>query len=443
MKQFRKLAIPALVAAALTPVMMPAQAADVVKMSVVAFLSGPAAGPFGVPSRNGAELIINAINAPAPEKGKASKQLPAPYNSMGLAGRAITVEFIDEAGGNTKQVAEYRNMVEKRGVDVALGYISSGTCAALAPVAEELKKLTVYAVCGTPRIFEEAKRTYVFRTMGHSTSDNVAAAYYIKENFPKVKTYTGINQNYAWGQDSFRDFDGTMQLLTKGQAKGSAKLQWPKLFSGNYSTEISVLLLDKANIVHTSFWDGDLESFILQGQTRGLFKKKKVIFTVGETSAYRLNKRMPNGAILGARGPYGAIVRNRDSALNKWFIKAYQDRYGTLPPGPAYQYGQAVLGVKHAYDKAGKAAGGFPSQDQVIAALKGATYESFATTVMMALGDGHQAITENGYGITKWDAKAGELKMEKIKFYPAECVNPPEGVDSVEWIKGGMKGAKC
>ncbi len=443
MRQFRKLAIPALVAAALTPVIMPAQAAETVKMSVVAFLSGAAAGPFGVPARNGAELIINAINAPNPEKGKPSKQLPAPYNSMGLAGRQIEVEFVDESGGNTKQVAEYRNMVEKRGVDVALGYISSGTCAALAPVAEELKKLTVYAVCGTPRIFEEAKRTYVFRTMGHSTSDNVAAAYYIKENFPKVKTYTGINQNYAWGQDSFRDFDGTMQLLTKGQAKGSAKLQWPKLFSGNYSTEISVLLLDKANIVHTSFWDGDLESFILQGQTRGLFKKKKVIFTVGETSAYRLNKRMPNGAILGARGPYGAIVRNRDSALNKWFIKAYQDRYGTLPPGPAYQYGQAVLGVKHAYDKAGKAAGGFPSQDQVIAALKGATYESFATTVKMALGDGHQAITENGYGITKWDAKAGELKMEKIKFYPAECVNPPEGVDSVEWIKGGMKGAKC
>jgi len=31
MRQFRKLAIPALVAAALTPVIMPAQAADVVK----------------------------------------------------------------------------------------------------------------------------------------------------------------------------------------------------------------------------------------------------------------------------------------------------------------------------------------------------------------------------------------------------------------------------
>jgi branched-chain amino acid transport system substrate-binding protein len=432
MSQLRKLALPALVAAALTPAAMPAQAADAVKMSVVAFLSGPAAGPFGVPSRNGAEVIIAAIN-----DGK----LPAPYNTKGLAGRAIEAEYIDEAGGNTKQVAEYRNMVEKRGVDVALGYISSGTCAALTPVAEELKKLTVYAVCGTPRIFEESKPQYVFRTMSHATSDNVAAAYYVKEHYPKISSYTAINQNYAWGQDSWRDFDATMELITK--AKASQKLQWPKIFQGQYSTEISALLLDKAELVHTSLWDGDLESFVFQGQTRGLFKKKKVIFTVAETSVYRLGKRMPDGLIVGARGPYGAIVRNHPGALNKWFIDAYKDRFGQYPSGPAYQYAQAVLAVKVAYDTAAKTAGSFPSQDQVIAALKGATFESFATTVKMALGDGHQAITENGYGITKWDPKAGELKLEKVKFYPAECVNPPEGVDSVEWIKGGMKGAKC
>jgi branched-chain amino acid transport system substrate-binding protein len=297
------------------------------------------------------------------------------------------------------------------------------------------------AICGTPRIFEEGKPQYVFRTMSHATSDNVAAAYYVKEHFPKVKSYTAINQNYAWGQDSWRDFDATMELITK--AKASQKLQWPKIFQGQYSTEISALLLDKADLVHTSLWDGDLESFVFQGHTRGLFKKKKVIFTVAETSVYRLGKRMPDGLIVGARGPYGAIVRDRKSELNQWFIGAYKDRFGQYPSGPAYQYAQAVLAVKVAYDAAAKKAGGFPTQDQVIAALKGATFESFSTTVRMALGDGHQAITENGYGITKWDAKEGELKLQKVKFYPAECVNPPEGVESVSWIKGGMKGAKC
>jgi len=432
MKRYKLAAIAAAVAASLAPAGLAVAQDQAVKMGVVAFLSGAGAGPFGVPSRNGAEVVIQAIN-----DGK----LPAPYDSKGLAGRMIEAEYIDESGGNTKQVAEYRNMVEKRGVDVALGYISSGTCAALTPAAEELKKLTVYAVCGTPRIFEESKPQYVFRTMSHATSDNVAAAYYVKEHYPKITSYTAINQNYAWGQDSWRDFDATMQLITK--AKASQKLQWPKLFQGQYSAEISALLLDKAGLIHTSLWDGDLEGFVFQASTRGLFKKKKAIFTVAETSVYRLGKRMPDGLIVGARGPYGAIVRDRPSKLNQWFVAAFKDRYGQYPSGPAYQYAQAVLAVKYAYDKAAKAAGGFPTQDQVIAALKGATFESFATTVQMALGDGHQAITENGYGITKWDAKAGELKLEKVKFYPAECVNPPPGVNSEAWIKGGMKGAKC
>ncbi len=58
--------------------------------------------------------------------------------------------FLDEAGGTTKQVTEYRNLVQ-RDVDLVIGYISSGDCLAVAPVAEELKKLTMFFDCGTPR----------------------------------------------------------------------------------------------------------------------------------------------------------------------------------------------------------------------------------------------------------------------------------------------------
>jgi len=30
-----------------------------------------------------------------------------------------------------------------------------------------------------------------------------------------------------------------------------------------------------------------------------------------------------------------------------------------------------------------------------------------------------------------------------IQYFAAECVNPPPGVKSIDWIKGGMQGAKC
>lgn len=411
----------------------PASAQQTVTMGVVSFLSGPAAGPFGVPARNGAEMVIDAIN---------SGKLPAPYDTVGLAGATIEADFIDESGGNTKQVAEYRNLVQKREVDVVLGYISSGSCAALAPVVDELQKLTVFAICGTPRVFEEAPRQYVFRTMAHATADSVAAAHYVRDMFPEIKSYTGINQNYAWGQDSWRDFNLAMGHLMPN-AKASDKLQFPKIFAGQYGSEISALSLDDAEMVHSSFWDGDLEGFIFQATPRGLFEKKKVVLTVGGTAAYRLGKRLPDGLILGARGPYGILVRDRKSVLNEWFINTYKDRYGTYPSGPAYQYGQAVLATKIAYDKAGAAAGSFPTQDQVIAAYTGLEFESFSTTVKMSLAGGHQAVTENVYGITKWNDELAEPGVTDVKFYPGECVMPPDGQTSVEWIEKGMPGAKC
>ena len=408
---------------------------ETVKMAVPTFLTGAGAPAFGVPARNGAELVIQAINA---------GNLPAPYNSAGLAGRMIEPFIYDEAGGNTKQVAEYRNKVQKQGIDLFVGYVSSGSCQAITPVAEELKVLTIYSTCGTPRVFEELAPDpkYVFRTMSHATADNVAAAHYVKAKFPEIKSYTGLNQNYAWGQDSWRDFDLTMKALMN-DAQASDKLQWPKIFAGQYGAEISALLLAKEDMIHTSFWGGDLEAFIFQSAPRGIFNRKKVLLTVGGTAVYRLGKKMPAGAILGARGPYGIFAQG-DSELNQWFRSNFKDRYGVNPTGPSYQYAQAVLAAKYAYDKAAADNGGqFPSTDQVIAALEGATFESFSTTVNMALNKGHQAITDHVYGITKWDGDAGEPVVTDVVTFPGECIMPPDGVSSVEWIEGGMQGAKC
>ena len=142
----------------------PAMAADAptIKIGLVTFLSGGAAGPFGIPARNGAEFMIEAINA-----GK----VPAPYNTKGVAGAQLETVLIDEAGNAQKQVTEYRKLIQKQNVDVVIGYISSGDCKAIAPVAEELGKLTIFFDCGTPQIFEDVVTSpkYLFRTGGTAT----------------------------------------------------------------------------------------------------------------------------------------------------------------------------------------------------------------------------------------------------------------------------------
>ena len=122
-------------------------AAQEFKVGIVSFLSGQAADSFGVPAVNGAKILIETFN-----QGKA----PAPYNKPGFGGLTIVPVFVDENGGATKQVQELRNLYDRENVDAVVGYVSSGDCLAVAPAAEEMKKLLVLYDCGTPRIFEEA-----------------------------------------------------------------------------------------------------------------------------------------------------------------------------------------------------------------------------------------------------------------------------------------------
>ena len=136
-----------------------ASAQETFKLGIVSFLSGPAAESFGVPAVNGAKVVLDAFS-----KGQA----PAPYDKPGFGGMKIEAVYVDENGGATKQVQELRNLYDREKVDAVLGYVGSGDCLAVAPAAEQMKKFLILYDCGTPRIFEDGKYNYVFRTASHA-----------------------------------------------------------------------------------------------------------------------------------------------------------------------------------------------------------------------------------------------------------------------------------
>ena len=425
--QWRK----ALLAAAIAMLAAPAMAQETFKIGIVSFLSGQAAESFGVPAVNGAKVLIEAFN-----KGQA----PAPYNKPGFAGMKIEAVYVDEAGGATKQVQEMRNLYEREKVDAVVGYVGSGDCLAVAPVAEEMKRFLILYDCGTPRIFEDGKYQYVFRTASHAAMDNVALARYLKSHNVKVERYNMINQDYAWGQDSRKDFMLSMEQLYKG-AKPEADLL-PKFGAGQYGTEISALSTKPADILHSSLWGGDLQAFILQANARGVFQKQQGVFSAADHVLPGLGEKMPNGVILGARGAYGLMAPK--SALNDWWFALYEKAYNVYPVQAPYRMAQALLGLKLAAEKAMAANGGKkPTQEQLAAALKGSQWASPAGTIRMALGDGQQAIQETALGKTRYDAAKKMVMLDDIERFAAECVNPPANMKGEDWIKAGFPGAKC
>ena len=238
---------------------------------------------------------------------------------------------MDEAGGNTKQVAEYRNLVQKQGVDAVIGYISLGSCLSVAPVAEELKTLTIIPVCGSPRLFEEGGKDYVFRTTGHAVGDGVAAALYVRDKFADAPAYTGINQNYAWGQDSYKFFDLAMETINPDTRPPTTRS------SRNCSRPV------RHRDFHPVTRQGAAGAFQLLGRRHGslcaagqrarLLPAKTFISTLGASAVDRLGKGFPEGVVMGTRGEYGLLVRDMDTPLNRWFVDRYKEKYGEYPSG--------------------------------------------------------------------------------------------------------------
>lgn len=401
------------------------EASSNLKLGIVAFLSGPAATPFGIPSRNAAQIVLDAINA---------GEMPTPYQSKGFAGKQVSYQFIDE---NSKQkVTDYQRLVSKRNVDVVLGYGSSSSCKEIAPVAEQLKVFTIFAICGSSQIFEEidVSPNYVFRTSSHATMDNVAAARYLFGLNADLNNIAGINQDYAWGHDSWADFSSSLKALN--QKVSFSKVHFPKIFVAQYAREISDIKKADSTVIHSSFWGNDVEALVIQGQVNDLFTKGQLILTAGDTAMHRLGPQIPDGTIIGGRGQTGQLAPNTE--LNKWFKKAYFQRYGSFPTNPAYLMVQAILGLKSSADKTGSI------EPKVMRdKLKGLTFESPSGNVSMRLANGHQAITSTAYGTYQYDKTKGKGLLVNIKRYPASCVNPPVGVKSADWIKSGFKGAKC
>jgi branched-chain amino acid transport system substrate-binding protein len=103
-------------------------------------------------------------------------------------------------------------------------------------------------------------------------------------------------------------------LRLKPDVKVVAEL-WTKIQAGEYSAEISKLLVAKPEVIHSSFWGGGLITFVKQAAPRGLFNEGLVFFSVGEQSLQDLKQEMPDGVIVAPRATPVHFLRP-DSGAN-------------------------------------------------------------------------------------------------------------------------------
>ena len=387
------------------------------KVAMVDFMSGGAA-KFGTVALNAGALAFDQINAQG-----------------GIGGVKVNYQKVNEDGPVDQVVTNYRRLVTDDKVDAVIGYTSSANCLAVAPVADELKKLTIIHICGTYHLFEDAPRKYVVRASSHGVTDSVASALYAVAVKPDLKTVAAINDDYAWGRDSWELFSHALKKIKPDVQILDDAVLWPKAFIGEYSAELTKLEAARPDIIHTSLWGGHMDSFIKQAQARGLFQKSLLLMTTGETALLTLSKDVPQGIAMTGRGQYLYYPDPEQNQQNKQFLADYEAKYGEIPVYPAYRMLQAIDGYKTAVKKAmGAKNGAWPSQDEIVAAFKDLDFETPAGPIKVTSSqDGQQQAV---YGITSGrpDPKFGFPLLDRVQSWPAAAVNPPPGKKTLEWI---------
>jgi branched-chain amino acid transport system substrate-binding protein len=383
------------------------------KLAVVHFLSG-AGAPHDEAAVNAAKLLTEQFNADG-----------------GIGGVSLSTIYVDEAGSTADKVAEFRRLVQDEQVDVVLGYTSSAHCLGAAPVAEELKTLTIFPICANYRLFEEQRYQYVFRTSAHAASENIAAAYYVLAQKPDLKTIAGLNYDYAYGRDSWEMFKETI-LKLKPDVEVAGEF-WTQFLASDYSAEISSLLRQEPDVVHTVNWGAGLTAFIRVARTRGLFDKSLVVATTGSLDQAGM---MPPGVAFSGRGYHLQSPDPGKDPLNRRFIESYREKFDKLPDYTGHFMAQGFYGLKAAYEKAIEVKGGdWPTVEEVIAVFRGLGFETPRGPVMIR--SDHQAVHGSMWGMTtgETDPTFGYPMLDNLQVFPAAQVNPPLGVNPVDWIR--------
>lgn len=386
-----------------------------ITIGITGFLSGPAS-VFGEPAKAASEILIEDMNA-----------------AGGIGGVPLSAVWVDEGAGGEHLLSEYRRLVQDVGVDAMFASISSGNCKKVAPLAEDLKILNIMWDCGTQKIFEEDSYRYVFRTQANATPEMLSTLLYLLKTKPDFQSIAVVNQDYAWGRDSWNIFSTALRQL-KPDVEVVAEL-FPKFGTPDFSTEITRLLALRPDVILSTSWGGDLDNFVRQSVQRGLSERSTLVLPLVESSLQRIGKDMPEGVIAGGRGDHYFLHPefSKDPEFQS-FVERYREKTGEYPIYPVFHIAQALSALKGAYEKAIEAAGGaWPDREQVVDAMEGLEFRGLGRKVVIRKD--HQGVEDQMLGTTRHDPAYDFAVMDNMMIFPGDQITTPVGMESTAWLE--------
>lgn len=312
-----------------------------IKLGVLFISSGPMGG-YGKHGFQSVQMAIDEINA-----------------SGGILGRKVEAIFEDTKLKADVATEIVKRFIEKDKVDFIIGPTSSGVAVPVAKLANEKKKILILTQAAANSMTDTGFGRYQFATLSNAMMHSRSGAYYMASK--PFKRWMVIGPNYNYGHESWAAFkDKLKELRPDVEFVGEA---WPKLTEKEFKPFIDKIIEAKPDAVWSPLWGMDAVNFIKQAKAHQLFEKIAFAFPDGAAleTLVPLGKEMPNGIFVAAR----YFFLTPDTAMNKKFVKTYQDRFKELPDYMAIETYAGVYFIKAAVERAGTL-----NADKIVAAVE-------------------------------------------------------------------------
>jgi len=262
---------------------------------------------FLEPYKKGMELAVEEING-----------------AGGVLGRKLELVTRDDGGnpGDAVRVAE--ELISREKVAVLMGTFASNVGLAVSNLAAQRKIVFVASEPLTDKIVWENGNRYTFRLR---PSTYMQTAMLIPEAAKlKKKRWAIVYPNYEYGQSATASFK---KLLKQVQPDVEfVAEQAPPLGKIDAGAVVQALADAKPDAIFSSLFAADLQKFVREGNTRGLFKNTPVFNLLAGEPEYldTLKDETPDGWWV-----TGYPWREINTPEHRKFREAYQKRWNDYP----------------------------------------------------------------------------------------------------------------
>ena len=282
----------------------------------------------------------------------------------GINGRKLEVVSRDDGGtpGDAVRVAE--ELIAREHVSVLMGTFASNVGLAVSNLANQRKVVFVAAEPLTDKIVWEDGNPYTFRLR---PSTYMQTAMLIPEAAKlRKKRWAIVYPNYEYGQSATASFK---KLLKQAQPDVEfVAEQAPPLGKIDAGAVVQALADAKPDAIFSSLFAADLQRFVREGNTRGLFRNAPVVNLLAGEPEYLdpLKDETPEGWWVTGY-PWSQL----NSPGHRKFRDAYEKRWKDYPRQGSVVGYTAVYAVANAVRRAGSA-----DTEKLVEALKGLQMQS-------------------------------------------------------------------